>query len=481
AGVAGRVENALAHWDVDRAAGLLRARPGELLRRLDVLLSRAAADDLPGPVADALLEALPRAGTGPLLGAWGALAVRTVPGRRRVFFPRGRLTKAYAIDDGRPPLPRRTAERAAELIEAEAVRRMNVPGDRYDLAVLDERLAELPVPYAERSSAVSLVAVPRGSSLALPAPRAGRTLRLFLHWMQEKGRRVDLDLSVAFYDDQWRFVGLCDYTRLEWGGEAALHSGDLTSAPPPHGATEYVDLDLGRLRGAGVRFAVPVVFSYNDVPFDQLPDAFAGFMGVERGARARFDARAVRQRFDLAGDAKALVPMVVDLRTLRGWWADVTLPTGDGTHDVWRHKDALRRLGRDLLDAFQAGRRATLWDIACWAAAARTDGEIRVRPADGGLDRHYRRGADEPRAEFALRVREGWEPDGPSAPAKLTGRRVFAALEHAELPPDAETGTLYRLFPGEADGTAGLGRVTAGDLVGWLEPGPHRQGVGRTG
>ncbi|MZD07833.1 hypothetical protein GTW43_22510, partial [Streptomyces sp. SID5785] len=315
----------------------------------------------------------------------------------------------------------------------------------------------------------SLVAVPRGSALRVPAPQDGRALRLFLHWMQEKGQRVDLDLSVAFYDDQWRFVGLCDYTRLEWGGEAALHSGDLTSAPAPHGATEYVDLDLGALRASGVRFALPVVLSYNDVPFDRLPDAFAGFMGVERGARARFDARAVRQRFDLAGDAKALVPMIVDLRTLRAWWADTTLPTGDGNHSVWRHKEALRRLGRDLLDAFQAGDRATLWDVACWTAAARTDGDVVVRDASGA-GRIYRRAADEPRAEFALRVREGWEPDVPAATVPdLAGRRVFAALEYAELPEAAE-GTLYRLFPGPAD-AYGLGRRTAGDLVARLEPG----------
>ncbi|MYW65366.1 hypothetical protein GTY65_15055 [Streptomyces sp. SID8379] len=466
---AGRVEDALAAWDVERATGLLRGRPGELLRRTDVLLSRAVGDGAPEQVAAALADALPGAGVGPLLGAWGKLAVRTVPGHRRVFFPRGRVTKAYAVDDHRPPLPRRTAERAAELIEAEAVRRMDVPGDRYDVAVLDARLADLPVPYAERASAASLVAVPRGSALRVPAPGVGRALRLFLHWTQEKGQRVDLDLSVAFYDDQWRFVGLCDYTSLEWGGEGALHSGDLTSAPPPHGASEYVDLDLGRLRGVGVRFAVPVVFSYNDVPFDQLPDSFAGFMGVERGARAAFDARAVRQRFDLAGDAKAMVPMVVDLRTLRAWWADVTLPTGEDTrHNVWGHRERLRRLGRDLLDAFQAGDRATLWDVACWAAAARTDGEIRVRGQNG--ERVYRRAADEPRHEFALRVREGWEPDGAGGSPGPAGRRVFAALEYAELP-DAHTGTLYRLFPGAAD-AAGLARVTASELVAWLEPGP---------
>ncbi len=73
---------------------------------------------------------------------------------------------------------------------------------------------------------------------------------------------------------------------------AAVHSGDLTSAPAPDGATEYVDLDLAALTAAGVRFVVPTVLSFNDVPFERLPDAFAGFMALDgpedaRGAASR--------------------------------------------------------------------------------------------------------------------------------------------------------------------------------------------------
>lgn len=466
----GRVDEAIGRWDTTAAAGLLRERPGELLRRLDVLLARSGSTTLPEAVGEALTEALPRSGPGPLLGAYGRMKVRAVPGHRRVFFPRGRVTRAYAVEDERPPLPSRVAGRAGELIEAEAVRRLaSREGERYDVAVLDASLADLPVPFAERASAASLVAVPRGSSLPMPAD--SENVRLFLHWLQPRGVRVDLDLSVALYDDLWRFIGLCDYTHLTYAGGAARHSGDLTSAPAPHGATEYLDLDLPRLAHVGVRFVVPAVLSYNNVPFDELPDAFAGFMAVQGTGHAVYDPRTVRQRFDLAGDAALRVPMIVDLRSRRAWWADVTLATGDGNHDVWRHRKQLGRMGNDLLDTFQPCGRATLWDLACWTAAARTEGPVYVR-GRGDVLWGYRRAADEPRADFALRVRDGWEPDELRAEAELSGRRPLLALLYGELEGTSgvASGTVYRLYPGPVD-AAPLERVTAGDLAGWLEPG----------
>src|SRR5690606_16384422 len=119
--------------------------------------------------------------------------------------------------------------------------------------VIDRGLADLLVPMAERSAARAKVAWPRGSEVALPASDA---IRLFLHWEEPPGTRVDLDLSVVVFDEAWRHVGTCDYTNLVIGDRAAVHSGDLTSAPPPLGASELVDLELAPLRGMRGRHAV---------------------------------------------------------------------------------------------------------------------------------------------------------------------------------------------------------------------------------
>ncbi|WP_229891746.1 MXAN_6230/SCO0854 family RING domain-containing protein [Streptomyces mashuensis] len=475
----GVVEDALRAGDVATAVELLGARPGELVRRLGHLLRLEGAPEAAPALTAALRRGLPAVAPGPLLSALGALRAAQRPGGRRVFFPRGQVGRAYGADDARAPLAQPVAGAVCALLEGEVLRRLG-EAPPYDLAVLDPGLRRLTVPFAERTAAASLVAVPRGSELRLPE---GGVVRLFLHWTQPEGVQVDLDLSVAFFDAGWNRVGLCDYTRLRYGGDAAVHSGDLTSAPAPDGATEYVDLDVAGLAAAGARYAVAVVFSYNDIPFEELPDAFAGFMALPAAGRdASYDPRSVRQRFDLAGESRVCVPMLVDLAEGRAVWTDVHLPGENGVHSVGRHGDALGVLGRDLWTYFSGGARLTLWELACWHAAARAGATVvpHRSAGPGGTDElwRFRRRRGEDVAAFAARLRAGAEPDGrepaedvlAAAAGAAAGRHVFVALAGGDLPAPRATGTLHRLFPGRVDAWAAATRVTAGDLLTALAP-----------
>nr|WP_073818191.1 MXAN_6230/SCO0854 family RING domain-containing protein [Kitasatospora sp. CB01950] len=405
-GFAGRVEGLLATGDTAGAARVLATRPGELVRRLHHVL-RVHAATAPGtPLPEGLLAtvagALQRVAPGPLLGAYGRLRGTRTAGERRLYFPRGTVSLAHARQDHGTVVPAELGEPVCAVIEAELLRRGGA-AQRHDVALLDEGLADLVAPFAERAAARTLVSVPRGSRQRLPD---GERLRLFLHWMQPEHLRVDLDLSVALYDAQWRFTGMCDYTSLVHGDRAAVHSGDYVSAPPPDGATEFVDLDLARLAASGSRYAVMIVFSYNDVAFEQLTDAFTGFMDLGAtppGAR-HFHPRAVRQRLDLAGDAKVCVPMIVDLAQRRYTWTDLNTGADGGFHSVHRHHAEVGALSRDVLAHFAPENRATLWDVACARAAAGTD-QVVVRGRDGGRARRWLRHADESVGAFAA-----WPP-----------------------------------------------------------------------
>ncbi|WP_404816028.1 MXAN_6230/SCO0854 family RING domain-containing protein [Streptomyces thermolineatus] len=514
---ASEAEELLATGDTAAATALLARRPGELVRRLHHLLRAhgawnagdASAPVLPHGLPGLLPGALRQVAPGPLLGAWSRLRTPHSAGERRVFFPRGRTSLAHGVDDHAPPVPPAAAAQACALLEDELLRRAAAAGrDREPApvpgqtcgpraAVVDAGLADLPVPFAERAASRALVAVPRGSRQ--PVPEGGR-LRLFLHWTEPKGRRADLDLSVALYDDRWNFVGLCDYTHLRFGADAAVHSGDFTSAPPPHGSTEFVDLDAEALARAGARYAVTVVFSYNDVPFDELTDAFAGFMplgahaaaGTARsraarrtaaGAGALYDPRRVAQRFDLAGEARVSAPMVLDLAERSVLWTDMNLSSAGGLHNVYRHRGRLGQLVRDVDAHFAPGSRATVWDLAARLAAAGCD-EVHVRSRDGRSAARYLRGADEPVERYAARVLGGREHDGlHTGTAEETARVLadvahergrFLALVHGDLPAsslDADLG-LYRLYPGPLDAAAGSSArlLTAGDLVARFAP-----------
>ncbi|MFJ3883107.1 MXAN_6230/SCO0854 family RING domain-containing protein [Streptomyces sp. NPDC090077] len=476
---AGRLEQALAEGDASAAAALAGERPGELVRRLDHLLRlHPGAEPLP-ELERALDRGLPKVGAGPLLSALGALRTRAEDrlGERRVFFPRGRVARAQVVREGRAPLPAPLVGAVTARLEAEVLRRFAAAGgEAYDLAVLDAGLADLTVPFGERNAARALVAVPRGSTQTLPE---GELLRLFLHWTEPTGNRTDLDLSVAFFDADWKYTGLCDYTRLRYGPHgAAVHSGDLTSAPAPDGATEYVDLDLEALAENGDAYAVPVVFSFNNIPFDELPDAFAGFMALPAdGPRgSSYDPRTVRQRFDLTGESRICMPMVVDLRDRRALWTDVHLPPSGGFQSVASNGERLASVARDVWEHFGSGARTTLWDLAVWRAAARSR-EVAVLRS--GEVWRYRAGAAETVAGFAARVAALGEPEekrrapdaGAAAAEESAGRKVFLATVHATAAGAGASGTAYRLFPGPAEVAGSFAPVGAPDLVAELAAG----------
>jgi hypothetical protein len=457
-----RVELALARRDVPAALAALAARPGELMRRADHLLRLGTAPD---PVLDAMVAAAPAVSPAVLLSTLGALRVRAGHHRQRVFFPAGRTATAHVVPDERAPLPRAVVDRATGLLRDEVLRRAAAL-PTVERAVLDAALGGLVAPFAERTAARALVTLARGSVLPLPE---GRHLRLFCHWT-ESGQRVDLDLSLAVYDHAWTHVATCDYTRLRAPG--AVHSGDLTSAPPPLGSSEFIDLDTVAMLAAGARYAVVTIMSYNGVAFTGMAEAFAGFMlrADEPAAGEVFDARAVEQRFDLTGPGRVTMPFVVDLqrRTLR--WLDVNAHVTGTDHAVHRHRDRLATIAGALTESFGAGARVTLGELAAWHAAARAT-EVVVR-IGGGLSR-YRRRAGEPAAAFADRLgtpdREGTATAADAAGAALQ----FLVRGDLPTPGGAE---VYALHPHALDATS-VRLLPAADLAGLLAVPPRDDGA----
>ncbi|MDQ0939845.1 MXAN_6230/SCO0854 family RING domain-containing protein [Streptomyces sp. V1I1] len=466
----GQVEAALAARDIAGALTLLERRPGELVRRLDHLLRLIGEGDEDGAsaVVSALERVVPRVAPAVLLSALGAIRTRIRERVARVFFPKGAAAKTHVIDDERPTLPAALVRTVVDVLTAEMLRRAGNAAP-VEVAVVDAALDAVVAPFTERTASRALVTLPRGSELAVPD---GRTLRLFLHWMESPtSGRTDLDLSAAMFDADWRQVGVCDYTSLRFASHAAVHSGDLQDAPPPLGASEFVDLDLERLGAAGVRYVVAVVYSYNNVPFGDLAEAFAGLMLRDQpGNRGPvFDPRSVEQRFDLTGSSRACVPLLIDVQARTMRWLDVVKGVTGTHHAVWRHADALATLAHRLTDLFASGSRVGLGELAVWQAAARA-ATVVVRHTDGSRS-VYRRRDGEDVADFAARIGspdtdahagEGDDGDGPSAGPRL----AYLLRGDLELPDGSEVFALYPL----SQDAARVRLLAAADMVTALDP-----------
>lgn len=454
----GVIEEGLRAGDARAVAERLAGRPGELLRRADhlVRVTQARQPDALGTVLRSVCHAIPRGAPAMLLGLASHVAQRTAPWPRRVFLPKGEVLRAWGAPDTRAPLPEAAigtvvdAVRAELLVRAESLR-------HYARAVIDRGLVDLLVPLNERTASRAKVAWPRGSEIAFPS---GETVRLFLHWEEPAGTRVDLDLSVALFDASWRHVATCDFTELVAGDRAAVHSGDLTSAPAPLGASEFVDLDLAKLRALGAKHAVMVVFSYNAVPFDRLVHGFAGLM-IGPGPGQPFDPRAVAQRFDLAGRSAVTVPLTLDLEAARLRWLDVHIRGRGEMNQVGGYRAALAHIGRDFADLASTRARPTMWDLACVHAIARAN-IVYVREPHGGITPFRRRDGESTVTRLARLTSDRGDGSTLTAIPRAEAPTWFAVLRDDLVIPKGSAG--YALDRRAAH-TEGVAYLAAGDLV----------------
>ncbi|MFE4621108.1 hypothetical protein ACFRJ7_33920 [Streptomyces sp. NPDC056747] len=357
-----RVEEMLGRGDVTAAAELLAsAAPGRLFRALDRLL-RGAAE---GKERDAVLAAAERAA--PEVSGRVVLSVREhVQNRagggreRRVFV--NREGKAWVTDDTRRPLADAVRERLVEVLDAETRRRLPDPGH----LLIDPEVLDVALPLTGRAASAGLGVLPRGSV----SPVEGELLRFFTYW-REARHTTDLDLSALVLDADYATVTWLSYTAL--ADVEGRHSGDVTAAPD--GASEFIDLRLGAVRGT---FIVPQVHVYSGEGFDQVAEGFFGFMLRESEQRGRpFEPRTVRMKSDLRGPGRVALPLAFRRDDEGRWhahWLHLYLRGEPSANQVEEHRVSIAVLLRGLMGRTsltvghlvalmeESGARTTLWD-----------------------------------------------------------------------------------------------------------------------
>lgn len=457
-GTYARFEAAVGAKDAEAALAVFAGRPGEIARRLDHLLRLSQSGAARQAVSEAFRAKLPALATPLLLTLHSHLPRRSTAAPVRVYWPKTAVALGVSAPDQRPPLEPGIVEPLVQAIAAELIGRF-ARKPAFDWAVLDAGLRSIIVPFNERTASRSAITLPRGSRLEVPE---GKLVRLFLHWCQpeENATSTDLDLSVAFYDESWRYLGLCSYSQLKWTGEdgslLAQSAGDLRNAPWPDGATELIDLHTGPAREAGARYAVMVINAYSGMPFSQLARGFAGVMLRDHAEGLHFDPRTVELRFSLQGEHGIYLPLVLDLQTRDLHWLDVHAKGMLEMNNVASSKKAIATVCPALMRYFGSGVRASLFELGALHAAARCR-RIFVR-AEDGIHAYLRRPeesgpaffrricaghADEPRA----RLPQGEPPPG------------LAVLLRGDLALPAESG-VYALIPSQS-----LPNLSASDLL----------------
>jgi hypothetical protein len=441
-----KVEKAAIAKDSDAMLAVLLERPGEFARRFDFLL-RTATDDAARMRVVAALEANMSAFATPVLLTLKAhLPARVGKAAVRVYWPKGRVARGVSSKDERDVLPRDSIDRALRFIDAELLARF-AKKPPFSECLIDEGLRTIVVPFNERTASRSAVSLPRGSRIPVAA---GKFLRLFLHWCQpaKGGEESDLDLSVGFYDDNWRHIGVCSYYQLESKSAAgqllARSAGDLRDAPWPDGASEFVDLHAEAALAAGVRYAVMVVNNYAGMAFSQLERAFAGIMLRDDMSGEHFDPRTVELKFALDGENGVFLPIVLDLRSGVLHWLDVHSRGGLAFNNVSSSNSAITKICPEQMSYFESGVRASMFDLGLLHAAARCQ-RVLIRGSVGGAATEFVRERDEGVVAFYTRLVAGQSKVSRTLHPRVDGPPMLALLFRGDLELPAGS-PVYALF-----------------------------------
>ncbi|MEO1174295.1 MAG: hypothetical protein AAFX94_19920, partial [Myxococcota bacterium] len=209
-----------------------------------------------------------------------------------------------------------------------------------------------------RASLEYLESLGRGTRLPL-GPQ--RTLRFFVHWVG-----VDLDLSAAFLTEDLQFHSEIAYYALKADGKGspyhAAHSGDITDAPAPDGACEFIDIDLESITDPSVRYVAMDVRVFSGPPFP-FQSANAGWMmrdGLGQTNEA-FDARSVKQRIAIGAHARSCLVALFDVREREVVWLDLigAAQQMSGGNNVASN----RRNIRDIADGILHSRLLSLYGL----------------------------------------------------------------------------------------------------------------------
>jgi hypothetical protein len=338
--IAARAEAAFRAGNPARAARVLSAAPGLLLRSLDRLLrdaDYASQDEIVAQAAVAMKSASGRV----LLSLREHLVNRATSVRgARVFV--GRSKRAWVTPDERGRLAYSSVSRLVSAIDTELLERLPSVGH----LVVDPEVLGMALPLSGKASAAGFAVLPRGSRSRIEAV-AGDELRFFVYW-REQSDRTDYDLSLLMLDGDFNQSGFVSWTN--YSDKGMVYSGDIVESR--YGATEFIDVQLDMVRSE-VRYLVPQVNIYAGESFEDVAESMFGWMLRNKEQRGMpFEAKTVRTRSEMRGAGQVALPIMFVRNSDDTWsavWTHLYLKGQAGFNRVESNRLSTGLLARGIV------------------------------------------------------------------------------------------------------------------------------------
>lgn len=323
-----RLEQAFSENDYDTALRLSKQRPGEFARKLDVLLRNSKQHE---EILHAFGDVAENVSVPVLLQVREHFLHRNKEQAIRVAFSRGSLACSHVIETPLTPVKEDACKEVVSICEQALVSIFQVR-EPMGKVYLSPKLQNYMVPFSQRSASKALHTITRGSRLKLK--ETTKIIRPFIWWTNEEigdsygSERVDLDLSAAIFDENWKYLKHISYTNLRSTDFGSYHSGDITNGGDVNGdgACEFIDTDIDAVIANGGRYLVYQVYAYTYTPFCNLPHAMFGWMERENGETGEiFEPKTVQQKLDLTSNSCVTIPVIFDCTKRELIWCDMNL------------------------------------------------------------------------------------------------------------------------------------------------------------
>lgn len=317
------VAEAIKSGDVKVAVNKLVNKPSVFARSLDKLL-RDSDRQTSAWVIKEFANVIEKVDSKVLLQVLGHFKGRSVnESGSRVVFTAGSKGKAL-LASSLKHLNKDVVEQVVFLIKAELKNKFAKKALLKDKKVfISPEVYSILIPSQLASITENKKTIARGSRVPLdviPEDAEKDVLRMFIHWIGE-----DQDLSAFFVSEDLTKFSQVAYYELRNG--YARHSGDMTYAPAPHGASEFIDVELSKALKTGMRYIAMDVRVFHGPSFLKHVQSFAGFMlRKDLDSGEIFEPSTVRGKFDLTSSGSTVVPCFFDMKTREMIWLDSILP-----------------------------------------------------------------------------------------------------------------------------------------------------------
>lgn len=361
---------------------IAKERPGEFARNLDRFLTLTHNSEVDSEIIISGFEEIAdKVATNILIQMYQHFTNRVEEANKkfRTFIPNCNTAKVKIVDNKKPALTKKVCIYVC-LICVKALKTILAKKPKLGKVYIDSDFKNFIVPFSLKNASKTTKSIIRGSRISIP--KEVNYIRSFIWWTNNLNDRVDIDLSLSLYNENFEFLRKISFTSLK--DSFGCHSGDITNGGDisGDGVSEFIDLNIDKVLEVGARYAAFTIHSYTGQKFSELKNCRFGWMnrkGCNDGEI--FEPSTVEMLFDIDTNTTQCIPVMFDCKEKQFIWTDMTYSSSFIYSTVEGGVNKISELIKAIVNMYKE--RPNLYDLIFFNTIAR--GELVITPEEADI------------------------------------------------------------------------------------------------